>query len=737
MNPERNYRPERIFPRLYGASDVPYACVANENIIGSLATTVQPFRFMSQFWEGIRRGACKILFLGDSVTENVSQNYPMAHWTREFQREIERAFPWVTFTYVNMAIGGRQARHVLGYKAGGAIPTTTLGSEYLSTTGTETQSTNFLVLAATGKTCYPSPDRWPGPPDSQASAWGASEVWMNRLIGHNADLVTLCFGLNEENTGDGSNDSGGDSYFAQAMQSIISHIRSASAWASNTRPSIVGLTPYNDTHAREKRNRLAEQARAIFSENDIPCIDANRWDSILVEGVDPIRRRWFGEAHFRYLLNGKTNRAVSPNYSNYWQVTGTPQNAGSSSAYIARTTANDTGVYALKMLRKRAARDVQVNVHFGSPSSGTPTEAVCAVFYRVNPSNNAIGYEVKHSGTTLSLIYHDGTNDITLATQSVTGFPDTSSYLCLTVRAVGGRHQVWLAVDRADNGATYGNDSGKRKKIFDLYHTGADPTIPLTSEIFRPGWVGFSIGSTGTAYPTFYASAPIQETALIEFGDPLPILPPALNAYDLNGYVSEWPGSVADAVEGNPDSPGGNTINHLKTDAYTMVYGAVVGDFVKQLAASRQDVQTLPGSAEAVSVSATTSEEILRTITIPGTLLAKNGSIEIDLQGSVNSTADDKTLRVRFGTIGTSSAICFAAVVTASFGNRYLVTIQNRNNEASQVAFQAGVTGASGVAALTPAVNTAIDQNIYITGQKETAGDTLTLERYSIRLLGG
>jgi hypothetical protein len=687
---------------------------------------------MAQFWEAVRRGVCKVLFLGDSVTENVSQNYPMGHWTLEVQRELRRTFPWVTWSFVNLSIGGREARHVLGYRNGGAVPTTTLGAEYPSVTSSENNAINYLRAERTGHSAVLNPDTWASPASGE-SAWAAGQTWMSRLYAHDADLVTLCFGLNEENATGSALDPGGTSYFAQATQSIIDHIKSAAAWASYSRPSMVMLTPYNDTVTRGKRNRLAEQMRAIATANSIPLIDANRWDSILVEGVDPVRRRWFGEPFYRHLLAGKGDGTLLTTVTNdHWDITGTPTNSGAASAFISRTS---TGAYALKLLRKRLARDVQITATFTSPSSGTATDAVCAAFYRVNPSNTAVGYEVKYEGAgTLTLFYHDGTTSHTVATKSIKAFSSNSEKFRLTVRCEGGLHQVWTAFGTSVP-ATGGDPSSSQLQI-SVIHTGAGAANPLDSTIFREGWAGFSIGSVGATYPVFFAGQFIQQTSVIEFGDPLPVAPSVLNGFDLNGYVRDWPGNDP-PNDKNIDSPGGNTINHLVTDAYTMVYAAVVGDFVKQLAASRQDYQVLMARGDDVSVGATTSEEILATIPIPAGIMGKNGTVRVLTQWEMTNGANNKITRVRFGTTGTSSDIVMTNTLTTQNSARYLSETQNKNSEASQTSFQSGAISASGVSSLLTTVNTAVAQNMYICGLKGVAGDTLTLKRFVVTLVGG
>ena len=136
-------------------------------------------------------------------------------------------------------------------------------------------------------------------------------------------------------------------------------------------------------------------------------------------------------------------------------------------------------------------------------------------------------------------------------------------------------------------------------------------------------------------------------------------------------------------------------------------------------------------SAVAASVTATTAEETLATVTLPGGSLGANGSLLIEALWSANSDADDKTVRFKLG--GTTFQ---QVLVTTSVTVFNSVTIFNRNSQSSQVANQlSGGYGASANAVVTGSIATASDQTILITGQKEQAADTLTLEAYRILAL--
>jgi len=146
----------------------------------------------------------------------------------------------------------------------------------------------------------------------------------------------------------------------------------------------------------------------------------------------------------------------------------------------------------------------------------------------------------------------------------------------------------------------------------------------------------------------------------------------------------------------------------------------------------------LSQSAAAASVGATTAETTLATITIPASILGLNGSMQVYTTWSCTSSANAKTMRVRFS--GGSGTAFQEVPVTTSATLSMVCNISNRNSVSAQV----GLTpvdlpfgGASSVALATSSANTNAAQTIVITGQKANSGETLTLERYYVEISPG
>ena len=147
---------------------------------------------------------------------------------------------------------------------------------------------------------------------------------------------------------------------------------------------------------------------------------------------------------------------------------------------------------------------------------------------------------------------------------------------------------------------------------------------------------------------------------------------------------------------------------------------------------------TLAQSAVAVSGTATTAEEAYATITVPAGAMGASGRLLVDTLWTMTSSGNNKTLRTRFSTI---TGTAFSAVVlTTTATIRDLRVIANRNSQSSQVAMADtldGGVGTSSAAVVTGAVVTSAATTLVISGQKASAGETLTLEAYSVLVMYG
>lgn len=143
----------------------------------------------------------------------------------------------------------------------------------------------------------------------------------------------------------------------------------------------------------------------------------------------------------------------------------------------------------------------------------------------------------------------------------------------------------------------------------------------------------------------------------------------------------------------------------------------------------------LGASAVAVSGGADTNENILATVTIPAGAMGLNGILRVHTMWTVTNSANNKILRVRFGGIGGTAYL--GQTLTTSLTATDLRWIANRGAANSQIGPQSGLAqlGSSTSAHQTSAIDTAAATTLVITGQKASAGETLTLESYLVELI--
>lgn len=144
----------------------------------------------------------------------------------------------------------------------------------------------------------------------------------------------------------------------------------------------------------------------------------------------------------------------------------------------------------------------------------------------------------------------------------------------------------------------------------------------------------------------------------------------------------------------------------------------------------------LEASAVAASHTGNTTETILATIPVPAGIMGVNGALRIAADWTTTNSANDKTLRIRLGGIGGAVLTGTAFTTVANAFHRMMVV--NRNSASSQWVStdrSRATDIVSSYEATTAAVNTAVAQDLVITGQLETGTETITLENYIVELI--
>lgn len=151
----------------------------------------------------------------------------------------------------------------------------------------------------------------------------------------------------------------------------------------------------------------------------------------------------------------------------------------------------------------------------------------------------------------------------------------------------------------------------------------------------------------------------------------------------------------------------------------------------------RSPILILGKSSVSASGGADTNENILGTVTIPAGIMGTSGQLIINSTWTYSNSASAKTLRIRFGGIGGTIYLTTAPTTTLTY--RDFRTIANNNAANAQVSGTSAVASTGfqldNAANITSSVDTTAETTLVFTGQKASAGDTLTLQQYSVQLL--
>lgn len=145
-------------------------------------------------------------------------------------------------------------------------------------------------------------------------------------------------------------------------------------------------------------------------------------------------------------------------------------------------------------------------------------------------------------------------------------------------------------------------------------------------------------------------------------------------------------------------------------------------------------------TAESATLTGTTNETVLATLSLPGGLPGLNGVFEIHNSWEVNNDASGKTGATKIGAMGAGVAATqmrgTALGATVTFYD--ICTFKNANSQSAQRAFNTsggsfGI-GSGGSASLTAAINTSAAFDIVWTGTLTDGADTLILRNWFVTL---
>lgn len=148
----------------------------------------------------------------------------------------------------------------------------------------------------------------------------------------------------------------------------------------------------------------------------------------------------------------------------------------------------------------------------------------------------------------------------------------------------------------------------------------------------------------------------------------------------------------------------------------------------------REAVVLLAQSGVPVSVTGTTLETTLASVTIPGGLIGPSGYVQALSIWQFTNNANNKSPRARLGGV-----IVWSTTGASSAGGRYLADFFNAGANGAQVTWNNGASpfGQGSAAIISTALDTEADQNLTLTAQLGSAGDVATLLGYSVKVYRG
>lgn len=156
-----------------------------------------------------------------------------------------------------------------------------------------------------------------------------------------------------------------------------------------------------------------------------------------------------------------------------------------------------------------------------------------------------------------------------------------------------------------------------------------------------------------------------------------------------------------------------------------------MSDYSHLLESLRGGGLTLAQSGASVAHTGTTNKTTLATITIPAGMMSSNGSVEVEASWTNDNSANDKTLGLELNGAGG-----LAHLATTGTDHHMRWFIQNANATNSQKVDLITTNAAAVVLTkATDAEDTTADLVLTITGTLEVDSETMTLLRYSARVV--
>jgi lysophospholipase L1-like esterase len=218
--------------------------------------SAEPFRMdLATYIKAIASGRVKVVYLGDSITEGVSQVRYEDSWAGRLSESLRRARPDVKFEFSNLSLAGRGIAQVTN-------------PNYRAMPGADSPAVGFHRDPSHGGIS----DQWP-----LGSKEGLS--WIDQVRLEKPDLVILAFGMN---------DRGSPGDIARLTKQVLKDIKSFEKV-----PSVALVTSILPTRKVKYFNDIqdavqitADVYRSMSKEHSLILLDANWRYHMLRDGID-------------------------------------------------------------------------------------------------------------------------------------------------------------------------------------------------------------------------------------------------------------------------------------------------------------------------------------------------------------------------------------------------------------------------------------------------------------------
>ena len=388
---------------LYGGTNIAPPRMARFQEAVNNGTTI--LGDLTAFNLAIKNRAATVVFLGDSISEGVSETSLENAWTTLVANDLRTKLPGVAWNIQNLSLGGYGIENIQD-------------PAFVATASDNPPASFMRVAGQTNYNNYPIQTNNLGVYTMLKGLWPSGSTigksWRDHVKDATPDVIFIAMGQN-----DVSMPASTWSYNAQTF------INYTKTWPKP--PSIVLVTACPPTRKQatyrgyqDGVQTSADAARAVALNFGYTLIDANRHYLMLRDGVDYVNPLWRAENGYNSYPTNWIGTSPQPTLAGY---------------LLTYAGAGSLGGYMYDQDSTKQSKDIHISATFTPTAGGT----AFGLLYRMNNGTPSTNYEAQVNGATIAL-YWSGTLITSVGIVALTGGTSHT----LDVIAVGGHHQVYL-----------------------------------------------------------------------------------------------------------------------------------------------------------------------------------------------------------------------------------------------------------------------------------------------------